>query len=74
MKLPDLNRIIDTYLPIASDKVIAYYNQLRTDVLPDVRKMQKDNQLRWFSFLLHGARHLDGRESEKRTIFHPSSA
>ena len=69
MELPDLNRIIDTYLPLSSAELTAYFNQLRTDMLPHIRKMQTDDQLRWFSYLLHGARHLDGREPEDGRSF-----
>lgn len=69
MELPDLHRIVDTYFPVTSVDSPAYLNQLKRDLLPHIRKLQSDGHLRWFSFLLHGARHLDGREPEDGRSF-----
>jgi len=68
METPNLDRVIDTYVPIEydessdSDKLSSYLEILRTVVLPNIRKMQKEGRLRWFSFLIHGTGHLGGRE------------
>lgn len=60
--VPDINRIVDTYVPIVSDERDAYIAQLRRDILPAIRSLQKAELLAWFAFLVHGARQLDGRE------------
>jgi hypothetical protein len=62
VELPDLSRIVDTYVPISATSQSAYLNQLRQDVLPHIRRLQADGHLRWFSFLLHDAQQLGGRE------------
>ena len=62
VELPDLNRIVDTYVPVSATSQPAYLNQLRQDILPHIRKLQADGHLRWFSFLLHKADQLEGRE------------
>ena len=69
MKVPNLNRIVDTYVPVSSNDFPAYLEQLRRDVLPYICRLQSDGRLRWFSFLLHEARHLDGREPEDGRLF-----
>lgn len=62
MELPDLNRIVDTYVQVSSNVLSDYLNQLKTDLLPHIRNLQNNGSIRWFSFLLHDAGHLDGRE------------
>lgn len=69
MELPDLGRVIDTYVPVSSTDLPAYLNQLKREVLPNVRKLQSDKQLRWFSFLLHDASQLAGREPKDGRLF-----
>jgi len=58
MNLPDLTRIVDTYISISKD----YFNQLRSELIPPIRKLQKDELLNWFSFLIHPPEMLDKRE------------
>jgi hypothetical protein len=69
VELPNLSRVVDTYVPVSSTDFTTYLSQLKLDVLPHIRKLQSDKHLRWFSFLLHGARHLAGRESEDGRSF-----
>lgn len=69
MELPDLSRIVDTYVPVSAVGLPGYLNQLQRDVLPHVRKLQADGHLRWFSFLLHDASQLEGRETMDGRVF-----
>ena len=62
MNLPNLTRIVDTYIPIRQPNRDAYLDQLRQEVVPSIRKLQKDGLLSWFSFLIHGPDMLGGRE------------
>jgi len=69
MQLPDLNRIVDTYVPVSANDLPAYLNQLQRDILPHIRKLQADGHLRWFSFLRHDASQLAGREPLDGRVF-----
>jgi len=69
VELPDLNRIVDTYVPVSNNNFPNYLNQLKSDLLPHIRRLQSDGHLPWFSFLLHGAGHLDGREPNNGRLF-----
>ena len=62
MESPHLTRIVDTYVPVRSLEFGAYLDQLRTDILPHVRSLQEAGAIPWFSLLIHGPQHLDGRE------------
>jgi len=62
MNLPDLNRIVDTYIPINSGNLNNYYNQLRQELIPYIRELQKRDLFNWFSFLIHGPKELNKRE------------
>ena len=62
MNIPDLTRIVDTYIPINGKGDLNHYlDQLRREVLPSIRKLQRDEVLGWYSFLIHGPDMLDGR-------------
>ena len=69
MNIPDLTRIVDTYIPIAQGNLDAYLDQLRREVLLSIRKLQSDDLLRWYSFLIHGPGMLDGREAMDKRIY-----
>jgi hypothetical protein len=69
MNVPDLTRIVDTYVPIRHAELNAYLDQLRHEVVPSIRELQKDGLLRWFSFLIHGSDMLDGREPISTTLY-----
>lgn len=69
MGVPDLGRIVDTYVPVPTNDFATYLSQLRRDVLPHIRALQSGNHLRWFSFLLHDARQLAGREPMDGRLF-----
>jgi len=71
MELPVLSRIVDTYVPVVSGDgdLAGYFNQLRRDVLPHIRKLQADRRLRWFSFLLHDANGLSGHQPPDGMLF-----
>jgi hypothetical protein len=71
MNIPDLNRIVDTYIPIVQGTPDAYLEQLRREVLLSIRKLQSADLLHWYSFLIHGPDMLDGREvMENRAYIH----
>lgn len=61
MEIPDLNRIVDTFIPISDLNMDAYLVQLRQQVIPHIRKLQQEDKLRWYSFLIHGSDMLGGR-------------
>ena len=67
--LPDLDRIVDTYLPVSSHDLGTYWRQVRRDVLPQVRELQAGGLLRWFSFLIHPPEMLDGREPDDDCLY-----
>jgi hypothetical protein len=62
MDIPVLDRIVDTYIPITSLDPSAYLQQLRSQVLPEIRNLERTGAIRWYGFLIHRARHLGGRE------------
>jgi hypothetical protein len=66
MELPDLTRIVDTFVSIGND----YYKRLYQDVIPAIRHMQNEHKLRWYSFLIHRADQLDGRADEGKIYIH----
>jgi len=67
MNIPDLSRIIDTYIPIVSYE--NYYNQLQQELIPPIRKLQNEDLLNWFSFLIHSSEHLSNRESMDNKLY-----
>lgn len=69
MNVPNLTRIVDTYIPIRHAEFDAYLDQLRREVVPAIRELQKDGLLRWFSFLIHGSDMLDGREPTSTALY-----
>jgi hypothetical protein len=64
MNLPDLSRIVDTYVPITGNDLDVYLDQVRRDVVTSLRQLQDQDLLRWYGFLLHGADQLGGREGQ----------
>ena len=71
MELPDLSQTVETHVPLRSLDMSGCLDQLRRDVLPHIRKLQADGHLRWFSFLLHPAKQLDGfDESDETPVIH----
>jgi hypothetical protein len=72
MNLPDLNRIVDTFVPADArgpEDFEPHIEQLRRDVLVPVRSLQKQNRLNWFGFLLHDASAL-GLAPDSRVYIH----
>jgi len=69
VELPDLTRVVDTYVPVTSKNYPDYIKQLKRDLLPHVRKLQSDGHIRWFSFLVHDATQLGGREPNDGRFF-----
>jgi len=51
MNRPNLTRIIDTYVPV--NDLNNYFQILKKDFYPAIRKLQNENFLNWFSFLIH---------------------
>jgi len=71
MVVPDLSRIVETHVPVASLEYRAYLDQLLVDVLPHIRRLQSAQQLRWFSFLLHPASQVGGcDQADCRPVLH----
>ncbi len=71
MELPNLDRIIEAYIPLSSIDASSCFKQLRKDLLPHIRKLQAERHLRWFSFLFHEANQLAGRDSsDKSPVIH----
>ena len=69
MNIPNLSRIVDAYIPIDGADLNTYLAQLRRDVLPSIRKMQNDEVLGWYSFLIHGPDQLNEREPLDSRIY-----
>ena len=71
METPNLDRIVETEVPILSLEYDSYLNQLRKDVLPLIRELQIAGHLRWFSFLLHPAKQVIGHDPvDESPVFH----
>ena len=70
MDLPNLDRIVETHVPLASVKPDPYFAALRRDVAPHLRDLQSRGQLRWFAFLLHSRQQLSPPESGEGYIVH----
>lgn len=51
MNKPDLNRIIDTYVPV--NNLDNYFTVLKSEFCPAIRQLQNENLLHWFSFLMN---------------------
>jgi len=66
MNLPDLSRVVDTFVPFKED----YFATLVNKVIPIIRDLENSNQLSWYSFLLHGASQLGGRAKEGAFCIH----
>lgn len=69
MEIPDLTRIVDTYVPVATNDLTGYLAQLKRDVLPEIRRLESDKRLRWYAFLLHDSVQLGGREPDGDGLF-----
>ena len=71
METPDPSRAVETSVQVRSLDFGEYLGQLQTDVLPHIRKLQADGHLRWYSFLLHPASQLAGRDpDDKKPVIH----
>ncbi|MGD0277436.1 MAG: hypothetical protein ABSB79_15545 [Syntrophales bacterium] len=70
MEVPDLNRIIETYVPVSTGDLTGYLDQLRQDILPHIRELQANGNLRWFSFMIHGASHITGTAPADGLLIH----
>ncbi|MDO8963433.1 MAG: hypothetical protein Q7W30_02960 [Coriobacteriia bacterium] len=70
MDVPDLSRIVETYVAVASLEPLAYYDQLRRDVAPYLRDLRASGSVRWFSFLLHTRQQLSPPQDGDGYIVH----
>ena len=69
METPDLSRAVETSVPVRSLDFGEYLGQLQADVLPHIRKLQAEGQLRWYSFSLRPANQLADRDpSDKAPV------
>ncbi len=58
MELPNLNQIVDTFFKIKDTNFIAYISQLRNDLIPVIRNLQRNNDIIWYSFLIHDSNNI----------------
>jgi hypothetical protein len=68
MRIPNLSRIVETHVPIASPDPDAIVEKIRKQVLPVIRKLGREGKLQWYSLLLHGMRHLEGGDPQDQTL------
>jgi hypothetical protein len=61
MNLPNPDLVVDTFLRVRDMNFNSYINQLRSELIPAVRRLQSEGKIVWHSFLLHGQQHLGGR-------------
>ena len=61
MELPNLDLIVDTFIRIRNPNQDAYISQLREELLPEIRKLQKERGIIWYGFLIHDHGNLAGR-------------
>ena len=69
MHLPKLDMIVDTFIRIEDKNIIKYISQLRTELIPEIRKLQKKKAIIWYAFLVHDYRELDGRVPPTDDLF-----
>jgi len=67
MKTPNLDRIIEVYVPVEGDSFNEYIEQMKRDVLGPIRRLQQEEAIRWFCFLLHPAGSFKDRENMKES-------
>ncbi len=53
MQPPILTCSVDAIVPLADLSLDGYFSMLRTQVLPGIRSLEKDEGIIWFSFLIH---------------------
>jgi hypothetical protein len=71
MEIPNLSRIVETHVPALTSSRSDFLNQMRQEVLPHIRELQKKGHLRWFLFLLHPAKQLEGHDAaDETTVIH----
>ena len=61
MQAPNLDLVVDTFFQIKELRLDAYISQLRTELIPEIRKLEENEKIIWYSFLIHNHRNLDGR-------------
>ena len=61
MELPNLELVVDTFFPIKDLNLDAYTLQLRTQLIPEIRRLESEGSIIWYSFLVHDHRNLGGR-------------
>jgi len=61
VELPDLDRIVDTYFQIKSLDSKQYFNQLRSELIPEIRRLFEQRKIIWFSFLFHDYKNFPDR-------------
>jgi hypothetical protein len=61
MHLPKLDMIVDTYIRIKDRNLQQYISQLRTELIPEIRKLEREEAIIWYAFLVHDYKELGGR-------------
>lgn len=72
MQLPKLDRIVDTFIKIENPTLDKYIAQLRSDLIPEIRKLESEGSIVWYAFLVHGQKHLGDRvhSADKNSYIH----
>jgi hypothetical protein len=61
MELPNRDLIVDTFIPIRDLNLDAYISQLRSELIPEIRKLLSEGKIIWYGFLIHDQKNLGGR-------------
>lgn len=61
MELPSEKLNVDTFIKINDLSLGGYIAQLRKDLVPEIRKLEKSNDINWYCVLIHDQGHLGGR-------------
>lgn len=72
MQVPNLDLIVDTFIRIKELRLDAYIAQLRTEFIPEIRKLEKEGRIIWYAFLIHDHSQLGGRvpNTDKNLYIH----
>lgn len=73
MQKPNLSNCVDTVMRIRDGSVVDYLNQLKLDIAPAIRSLEKEGAICWYSFLVHdrfSAGRLDLPDSFDGPILH----
>jgi hypothetical protein len=61
MEMPIPNLVVDTFIRIRDFTFDAYISQLRSEVIPEIRRLEREGKIIWYGLLIHNQKHLSGR-------------